>query len=85
MKLVFLPAFLRQFKKLNPAIQEEAIEKIEAFRQERNHAHLKVHKLKGRLAGRYGFSVNFKYHVVFRYTSKDEAALLAIGDHDIYQ
>lgn len=84
MKVYFLPIFIRHFNKLEPELQEEAIEKIELFRNKRNHTQLKVHKLYGRLANRYSFSVNYKTRIVFTYISKQEAVLLAIGDHTVY-
>jgi len=85
MKIVYLPSFIRQFKTLEKDLQEEAFEKIELFRNADNHKFLRVHKLKGRLAGRYSFSVNYKTRIVFSYISKDEAAFLDIGDHDVYR
>ncbi|MBI2005043.1 hypothetical protein HYS79_02715 [Patescibacteria group bacterium] len=52
-----------------------------------NHEWLHVHKLKGPLAGRRGFSVNYRYRIVFSYTdkSKGEVILLAVGDHEVYR
>lgn len=81
----YAPAFLRQFKKLPIPIQEEAQEKIALFKHRSNHHRLGVHKLKGKLRGKLGFSVNFRDRIVFKWISDDTAALLAIGDHDIYK
>jgi len=81
----YKPSFLRQFKKLEPVLQDEAREKIELFTKTRNHAQLRVHKLTGRLAGYMSFSVNYRYRVVFKHVSKNTVALLAIGDHDVYK
>lgn len=65
---------------------EEALEKIELFRDPKNHVNLKVHKLKGRLNEGYSFSVNYKTRIVFTYTNKKPKGveLHAIGDHDVY-
>ena len=84
MKVSFKPIFIRQYNKLHPAFQEEVLEKIELLKDKGNHKHLKVHNLHGRLAGRYSFSVNYKTRIVFAYLSKQEIALLAIGDHEVY-
>lgn len=84
-KLIFAPVFLRQLKSLSPEIQEEAVEKIELFKNRQNHQMLKVHKLKGGLHGFFSFSVNYRIRIVFQYNSENEAALLAIGDHDVYK
>ena len=85
MRVAFTPAFLRQVKKLNPALQEEVVEKAELFINEKNHKMLKAHKLKGPLSGLHSFSVNYKTRIVFEYTGKEEALFHAIGDHDIYK
>lgn len=82
--VVYTPRFAKQIKTLDPQLQEETIEKIELFKNLKNHKQLKVHKLKGYFSGRYSFSVNYKIRTVFSYLSKKEAVLLAIGDHDIY-
>ena len=84
-KLQYAPKFLRQLSKLEPRLQKEALLKIELFKEKKNHRMLEVHKLKGRLSGSYVFSVNYTYRIVFDYISEKEAALLAIGDHDVYK
>ena len=84
MKISFKPVFVRQFRKLEPALQEEVEEKIELLKNEENHQRLKVHKLHGRLANWYSFSVNYKTRIVFSYLSKQEIVLLAIGEHGVY-
>ena len=81
------PQFKRQFKKLERNLQEEALEKIEMLKDPAHHAVLRVHKLHGALAGRWSLSVNYRYRIVFIYedNKKTIAALLAIGDHEVYQ
>lgn len=80
----YKPTFIRQLNKLNLALQEEALEKIEMLKDEKNHRLLKVHKLHGTFSKHYSFSVNYKTRIVFTYISKQEIALLAIGDHGVY-
>ncbi len=83
----FKPSFLRALKKLHPELKEESIEKIELFKDTKNHEQLKVHKLKGMFKKHYSFSVNYQYRILFQYLdkSKSEAVLLTIGDHEIYK
>lgn len=81
----YRPTFIRQYKKLAPALQIEVKEKIELFKENPHHPFLKTHKLKGRLAGFWSFSVNYAYRIIFVYEKKDTAALLVVGDHSIYQ
>jgi addiction module RelE/StbE family toxin len=86
MQVSFTPQFRRQFKKLSQALQEEAFEKMERFEDLDQHEALRVHKLKGRMEGRWSFSVNYRYRIVFMWEIKNESAvLLAIGDHAVYQ
>lgn len=85
LSVAYTPSFYRQFRTLEKQLQEEAIEKIDLFKDPKNHKQLKVHKLKGYFSGRYSFYVNYKIRIVFSYLSRKEAILLAIGDHDIYK
>ena len=85
MEIIYLPSFIRQFSRLEKNLQSEVIEKIEFFRNDPKSRQLKAHKLKGRLRGRYSFSVNYKTRIVFTYTAKKEVALLSVGDHDVYK
>lgn len=85
LEISYKPTFVRQLKKLDPALQNEVVEQIALFTNPSNHSILSVNKLKGRLAGFHSFSVNFKYRVVFRYDGKKEAVLLVIGDHAVYR
>ena len=84
MELIYAPAFVRQFQKLEDGLKEEVLERIELFKNPKNHKTLKIHKLKGRLKGRWSFSVNYRFRIVFSYASKRGAALLGIGDHSVY-
>lgn len=85
MEVAFTLQFRRQFRKLPRPLQEEALEKIDLFKEASNHDRLRVHKLKGELAGRLSFSVNYKYRIIFMWEKpKIAAILLAIGDHAVY-
>ena len=85
MDVFYTPQFVRQLHKLDKDLQNEAIEKIMLFRDTSNHRTLEAHKLHGHLTGRFAFSVNYKYRILFRYLSKTDVALLAIGDHEVYK
>jgi plasmid maintenance system killer protein len=86
MEVAFKASFIRQFKKLPNTLQEEAHEKIALFKDSKNHAQLRVHKLKGELAGKLSFSVNYRYRIIFMWEVQNTSAiLLAIGDHALYE
>lgn len=82
--VVFRPNFLRQYRKLPSALQQEAKEKIALFRENSNNPQLKGHKLKGKMKGSLSFSVNYRFRIIFEYENPRRVALLAIGDHDVY-
>ncbi len=85
MEVSFTPQFRRLFRKLPSALQDEALDKIEQFKDVDKHPYLKVHKLKGRLADRFSFSVNYRYRILFQWEKQNVSALLtSIGDHKIY-
>lgn len=80
----FKASFIRKMNKMDEDLRVEAIEKIDLLKDMQNHRLLKVHKLHGPLAGLSSFSVNYRTRIVFEYISKNEVALLSIGDHDVY-
>lgn len=81
----FKPSFLKQFNKLSAPLQDEIVEKIELFKKYPTHPSLKSHKLKGKLKGKFGFSVNYKIRIVFACLSKNDVVLLSVGGHNVYQ
>ncbi|MEA2112394.1 MAG: type II toxin-antitoxin system mRNA interferase toxin, RelE/StbE family [Patescibacteria group bacterium] len=85
MQINYTVRFVKQYNKFDFELKKEIKEKIEFFKDFKNHKSLKVHKLHGAQKDRYGFSVNYKIRVVFRYLSKQEVVFLVIGDHDIYK
>lgn len=78
--------FVRKFKKLDPGLQDEVLEKIKQFRNQKNHRTLGVHKLTGDMKEQWAFSVNYHDRVVFYFgKNKKTAYLLDVGDHTIYE
>ena len=84
MEVVYTRAFFKRLTKYEEDFQEVIFEKIEEFRHRANHKRIKVHKLHGKFSNCFSFSVNYKTRIVFEYISKNEVALLSIGDHEIY-
>ena len=79
--------FVRMFDSLEHDLQEEALERIEMFKNISSHRMLRVHKLRGKYKNCYAFSVNHRVRIVFEYArgTKQTVYLLAIGDHDVYR
>jgi|AntRauTorckE6833_2_1112554.scaffolds.fasta_scaffold10922_4 mRNA-degrading endonuclease YafQ of YafQ-DinJ toxin-antitoxin module len=86
MKIGFATQFRRDFKKLPTVLQEEVLEKIELFKDIKNHQTLKVHTLHGKMNRACSFSINYRYRVVFVWQIKNKFAILHnVGDHSIYK
>lgn len=85
-EVVYSAHFVRNYKRLDKNLQDEVYEKIELFKNKKNHISLKVHSLKGRLKGMHSFSVNYSFRIIFEYEKKTKKVviLLDVGDHDIY-
>ncbi len=83
-EIAFSPKFLKTAKKLKPNLKEEIIERVDLLKNEENHHKLKVHKLNGKLKGRYSFSVDYKNRIVFTYLDANTIYLHNFGSHDVY-
>jgi len=64
MEIEYKPTFIRQYACFGDPLKEEIKEKIELFKNEKNHKQLKAQKLRGKLSRYYSFSVNYKYRIV---------------------
>lgn len=84
MRILYLPKFARQFRKLPRAVQNAAIEHEAWFRANVFDSRLHTHKLKGPLDGFWSFSVTNRYRIIFDFAEADVLRFYAIGDHDVY-
>lgn len=84
-EIVYSPFFVRKFNKLENGLQEDVLQKIDLFKNKKNHKMLDVHKLHGKFKDYFGFSVNYKFRIVFRHVSKNEVLFTDIGGHEIYK
>ncbi len=87
LKLVYTSTFIRSLQKLEKKLQDEVIEKLELFRNKKNHAQLKLHKLHGAQKHLHAFSVNYATRVIVRFSKENIAVVyvLDVGDHDLYE
>ncbi|MEK7611643.1 MAG: type II toxin-antitoxin system mRNA interferase toxin, RelE/StbE family [Patescibacteria group bacterium] len=79
--------YSRRFKKSLEAHRssKEAIKnKIELFVKDPFNPQLKTHKLTGKLAGFWSFSVSFHLRVLFEFIDPGTAGFVDIGTHEIY-
>ena len=76
--------FGKQFKKISPIIQKQAIKKEKIFRQNPLHPSLRLHSLKGKLQGFYSISITLNFRIIFTRKPNGDIIFISIGQHDIY-
>ncbi len=77
--------FVRQLSRLPLRIVREAQTKENIFKKDSCDSRLRTHKLHGRDAGAWAFSVDHSYRVKFIFVGEGEVVFLEVGTHDIYQ
>ncbi len=77
--------FEKHYRKLPKKLKEAAKEKERLFREDPFHSALDTHRLHGKDAGAWAFSVNCKYRIKFIFVDEHTALYLDIGTHDIYR
>ncbi len=77
--------FVKQFKKLTPQTQRQAIKAEKLFKKDPFSPKLKTHKLIGRLEGLWAFSINYSDRIIFEFLGKGKALFHKIGSHNIYK
>lgn len=83
-KIFYHPNFSAAFRSLPTVIKEKAIAKEALFRESIFHPLLRTHKLRGRLAGLYAFSVDARCRILFKFY-KTSVMFLDVDDHDLYR
>lgn len=85
MEIVYLPKFVKTYRKIPTKIKILAEKKEKLFRKNPYDPRLKTHVLRGDLEGRWSFSVNYQYRIVFRFDGTKKVHFLVIGTHEVYQ
>jgi len=84
MKILYLPKFTKQYKKLPNKIKKLSEIKEIIFRNNPFDPKLKNHKLQGRLNGFCAFSINYQYRIIFDFADDGIVRFYSIGSHKIY-
>lgn len=84
MNIYVASKFKREFRKLPISIQKFILERRKIFQKNPFDPSLKTHKLEGKFANYWSFSVNYSYRVIFEFID-DNALFHSIGNHDIYR
>ena len=77
--------FLRNLKKLPIKLQRLAGDRETIFKHSPFDPKLKTHKLHGKDAGSWAYSVDNCYRIKFIFTASMQILYLDIGTHDIYE
>ena len=85
MKILYLPKFGREYKKLPRPVQVLAEKREKIFRSNPFSPKLKTHKLRGPLQEFWSFSIDYKYRIIFDFADGDTIRFYSVGDHDIYE
>jgi addiction module RelE/StbE family toxin len=77
--------FKRSYKKRvrnNSRLKKKFWEKMEIFLENPLFPQLRTHKLSGKLAGQWAFSVDNDCRIVFEFVGEDRVLLIDVGSHD---
>lgn len=85
MEIYYSPNFARQYKKLSKEVKLAAEKRESVFRKDWNKSILATHKLKGKFAGLWAFSVDNRHRIIFEFIGEQTVHFHAIGSHEIYK
>ncbi len=84
MRIIYLPRFAKEYKKLPREVQEAAEKKEKLFRLDPFDPRLKTHKLSGSLDGFWAFSITYSHRIIFDFAEANTVRFYRIGTHDVY-
>ena len=85
MEIVYSSTFVKEYRRLPSKIRLLAEKKEKIFLNDPYATSLKCHALTGKLLGRWSFSINHQYRILFRFAGQNTVWFLRIGTHDIYK
>ncbi len=85
MKVIYSPNFLRNYEGLPKDIKGRAEKREAIFRENLFDKRLKTHKLSGKFADFWSFSVDYHYRIVFELENEKTVIFHKIGNHSIYR
>lgn len=85
MEIIYSSGFVKEYRRLPIKIRLLAEKKEKIFLTDPYTRSLKDHALTGKLLGRWSFSVNYQYRILFRFVDRQTVWFIDIGTHDIYK
>ncbi|RUM41536.1 MAG: plasmid stabilization protein [Desulfurobacterium sp.] len=87
-KLIFTESYLkreRKFLKRHPELVERYKKILRLLELNPSHPSLRLHKLKGKLEGKYSVSITMSYRIILTFAVTEKGiVLIDIGSHDVY-
>jgi len=77
--------FTRRYRELTAQHQADFEQALQRFIDNPFDPRLRTHKLKGKWAGFWAFSINHSHRVLFKFSGKETVDLINVGDHSIYR
>ena len=85
MEILYLPEFLKQYRKLSKDIKIKAEKQEILFRKNPFDPKLKTHKLTGKFKDFWSFSINYQYRIIFQFATENTVWFYTVGTHAIYK
>jgi addiction module RelE/StbE family toxin len=87
-KLIFTETYLKKEKKFlkkHPELVERYKKVLRLLELNPKHPSLRLHKLKGKLDGKYSVSITMSYRIILTFAVTEKGiVLIDVGSHDIY-
>lgn len=84
-KIHYAKSFVRELNRLPRELVILAAKKETLFKYNPLHPSLRLHRLKGKLAGLWSISVTGGYRIIFERMENGDLLFISIGKHDIYR
>ena len=83
--ILYHPKFVAEFVALPLPVQKRVIKTERLFRGNPMHPSLRLHALRGNLAGSWSISVTMNVRIIFKRMQNGDIVFYSIGRHDIYR
>jgi len=88
-RLLFTESYLKrekQFLKRHPELIERYKKVLKLLETNPNHPSLRLHKLRGKFAGKYSVSITMSYRIILAFVITEKGiVLIDVGSHDVYR
>ena len=88
-RLIFTESYLKrekQFLKRHPELIERYKKVLKLLETNPNHPSLRLHKLRGKFAGKYSVSITMSYRIILAFVITEKGiVLIDVGSHDVYR